>query len=244
MKASIDQIVTFLQDTLKKAHKTNLIVAVSGGIDSAVSLSLACKAVGPDHVWGVSLPYHTQSIEDSHAILEWNNVPKDHQLEINIGPMVDEIAKELKIPGEETLRLGNIMARMRMIALYDQARVVDALVCGTENKSEKYLGYFTRFGDEASDIEPIQHLYKHEVRELAQTLGIPDVFLTKHPSAGLWEGQTDESELGFTYDQADQVIAEMLGELEKDASLPDDVRQEILERIESVHFKHEVPYAL
>ena len=124
---------------------------------------------------------------------------------MNIGKAVDELAATLGA-ADDQLRLGNIMARVRMICLYDLAKQLDALVCGTENKSEKYLGYFTRFGDEASDIEPIMHLYKTEVYELAKHLGIPGAIVAKPPSADLWSEQTDERELGFSYKEADQVL--------------------------------------
>ena len=106
----------------------------------------------------------------------------------------------------DRVRLGNIMARVRMIILFDLDKKQKGLVCGTENKSEALLGYFTRFGDEASDIEPIQHLYKTQVYELAKYLGVPKEIIEKPPSANLWESQTDEGEFGFTYKEADQVL--------------------------------------
>jgi len=109
--------------------------------------------------------------------------------------------------GNDNVRLGNIMARVRMIILYDLAKKHNALVCGTENKSENLLGYFTRFGDQASDFEPIQHLYKTQVYQLAKFLGVPKNIVEKTPTAGLWHGQTDEEEFGFTYKEADQVLS-------------------------------------
>lgn len=156
------------------------------------------------------------------------------------------------------------MARSRMIMLFDQAKKLDALVCGTENKSEKYLGYFTRFGDEASDIEPIQGFYKTQIRQLAEHLQLPEVFLKKSPSAGLWKDQTDEQELGFSYAVADQIFEQLIDEkggvlylqLIEGQRLPEvttaihqvlpEISKEIittvLKRVQSQQFKHEVPY--
>lgn len=134
------------------------------------------------------------------------------------------------------------MARTRMICVFDTAKELDALVCGTENKSEHYLGYFTRFGDAASDIEPISTLYKTQVRMAAVDLGIPEVFLTKAPSAGLWENQTDEGEMGFTYEDADRALAVLLGES------TEEVDQNLLKKVDTVvkaqEFKRMVPYSL
>jgi NAD+ synthase len=136
------------------------------------------------------------------------------------------------------------MARVRMIAVFDLAKKLGGLVCGTENKSEHYLGYFTRFGDSASDIEPLCHLYKTQIRQYATALGIPNQIITKAPSAGLWEEQTDEQELGFTYEQADIVIAEFLGETEENDEVSTDIRQKVVARIQSQQFKLEVPYMM
>jgi NAD+ synthase len=142
-------------------------------------------------------------------------------------------------------------------------RVLDALVCGTENKSEMYLGYFTRFGDEASDIEPIQHLFKTEIRQLAKHLGIPESIQTKAPSAGLWEGQTDETEMGFTYHDADLILT-YIEQIDQISSLYDvrtsnlefrkkvsdelgielSLLERILDQVKKNHFKHVVPYTL
>jgi len=110
------------------------------------------------------------------------------------------------VSSDENIRKGNIMARVRMIVLFDQAKKHHALVCGTENKSEHYLGYFTRFGDNASDFEPLRHLFKTQIFQLAQYLGAPKEVINQPPTAGLWEKQTDEGEFGFTYKEADQVL--------------------------------------
>jgi len=245
----VQRIVEFLQKIFHEQQISKAVIAVSGGIDSALSLTLLARVLPKDQIFPVLLPYQKQSIEDSKLICTWNNIPTENIIEKNIGEAVDTIAKGSN--QISSMRLGNIMARVRMIFLYDIAKEKQALVCGTENISEKYLGYFTRFGDEASDIEPIQHLYKTQVREIAQHLQIPEVILHKAPTAGLWEGQTDEQELGFSYEDADNVMNLVFDEhvLEDQLAshLPamhENTLTNILQRIYSQQFKHEVPYSL
>ena len=238
--AEVEKIIKFLRDTLSKTHISTLVVAVSGGIDSALSLTIAVKAIGAENVHALMLPYKDQSTEDSQTIISWNKLPSNNIHTINIEPMVEVTATTLN--ADSDLRKGNIMARSRMIAVYDLAKQLSALVCGTENKSEKYLGYFTRFGDEASDIEPIQHLYKTQVRQLVEHLQLPKIFLEKAPSAGLWQDQTDEQELGFSYRQADLALSHLIDgeELNVDQS----ILQKVQQRVDSQHFKLEVPYKI
>src|SRR3989344_4041240 len=205
----VAQVIEFLKSTFESQQKTKAVIAVSGGIDSALSLTLLAKALSPQQIFPIILPYHDQATTDNHLMVDFNQIPPENVTEYNIGDSVDRFA-ELFGAGVDQIRKGNIMARVRMIAVYDLAKKLDALVVGTENKSEKYLAYFTRFGDEASDIEPIQHLYKTQVRQLAQHLNLPPSILTKAPSAGLWTDQTDEQELGFSYDQADHVLEQYI----------------------------------
>lgn len=256
------ELIAFLTATYQKQDKKYAVIAVSGGIDSAVSLTLLTKALGMKNVTALLLPYGDQDMSDAKAVLEWNGFTKENWQEINIKPMVDSFASQLGIePGTrehkiggnkvEKVRLGNIMARSRMICVYDFAKSLDALVCGTENKSEKYLAYFTRFGDEASDIEPIQHLFKTQVRELATYLGIPHAILHKAPSAGLWEGQSDEQEFGFTYDQADTVLHQYIDQNLQDpdkitakSGVPKPIVAQVLAHVKANAYKHEVPYVV
>ena len=245
----IDQIVNFIQKVYQDQHFDKAVIAVSGGLDSAVSLTLLAKALPKEQIYPLFLPFAAQEMEDAREICEFNQIPQGNWDEINIQPMVDILLQELMIKKnadatqQDLMRAGNIMARMRMIVVFDQAKNLEALVCGTENKSESMLGYFSRFGDGASDVEPIKHLFKTEVRQLAEELGISEKYLTKPPSAGLWAGQTDEQEMGFKYSEADQVLAalEAGADLSK-LDLQPDLIAKITTRVKQNAFKHEVPY--
>lgn len=227
------------------------LVAVSGGVDSAVVLTLLVRALGVDRVIPLALPYKRQDMTDAREIIEWNGL-RTKLIEVNIEKMVDEVANRIKVE-EGSLRKGNVMARMRMIVLFDQAKKLGALVCGTENKSEHYLGYFTRYGDAASDVEPIVGLYKTEVWNMAKMLGLPEIYYVKKPSAGLWDGQTDEADLGFDYRSADKVLKLLIDQELKDVTeiarrLKEEVDEETVKKVLAMvgvnAFKRAVPYAM
>lgn len=263
---SIESIISFLKNVYQQQNKSHAVIAVSGGIDSAVSLTLLTRALGTQNITPLLLPFGSQDMTDAREVVEWNGFAKNQWHEIDIQPMVESFraasaiadsrtsAREISIDSSKNssadpVRLGNIMARSRMIVVYDFAKALDALVCGTENKSEYYLAYFTRFGDEASDVEPLAHLYKTQVRALAKELGIPHSIQTKAPSAGLWAGQSDEQELGFSYEQADAVLAEYVDAGQTDpaviadhTSLPLEVVVKVIARVEGTAYKHAVPY--
>jgi len=209
-QAFTEKAVKFLQDYLAEHKIEKVILGLSGGLDSAVVYNLAVRAVGQENVIAVALPNGNQgakSLQDAYRVvfaLDWNI-----RYVIDISSMVDAFRLVLKT-GDAPLRTGNIAARVRMVVLYDTAAKEGGIVLGTENKTEHYLGYFTRWGDEASDIELIRDLYKTEVRDLARYLGVPDEIIDKPPSADLWEGQTDEEELGISYETADLIIDQLL----------------------------------
>ena len=179
-----------------------IVIGVSGGVDSAVAAAFCCRAIGPDKVLGLSLPSavsNRQDCEDAEALCTLLGM--EHRT-VSIEPM---LAGFRQFPGfsASPYLLGNLMARIRMTILYYHANRDHRLVCGTSNRSEYMLGYCTKFGDNAADIQPILHLYKSDVYIMAKELGIPEPILQKTPSAGLWEGQSDEGEIGLSYNQID-----------------------------------------
>ncbi len=197
-------LVRFLREEVGKAGFTRGVVGVSGGIDSAAVLLLAARALGPGNVHAVLMPYRTSapaSVTDARAVVAVAGCPAE---EIDITPMVD--AFERATGCDDALRLGNKMARERMTILYDRAMKLGGLVCGTSNKTELLLGYSTRWGDAAFDLDPLGDLYKCHVRALAEHLGVPRAIIDKPPSADLFPGQTDEADLGLSYDDADRVL--------------------------------------
>ena len=185
-----------------------VVVGLSGGIDSALTLRVARDALGPDHVLGVLLPdarfpaaLRAETEEYGRALgVETRTVPIE-PVESAYRAILPQLA--------DRVALGNVKARIRMTVLYTFARERRRLVAGTGNKSELLLGYFTKFGDGGADLLPLGDLYKTEVRALAAELGLPEAVRARAPSADLWEGQTDESELGYLYEEVDQVLRGM-----------------------------------
>jgi NAD+ synthase len=184
---------------------TGIVIGVSGGVDSAVATAFCCRAVGPDKVLGLSLPSAVSNKKDcDDAATICTMLDMEHRI-ISIEPM---LAGFRQLPGftASPYLLGNLMARIRMTVLYYHANRDHRLVCGTSNRSEYLLGYCTKFGDNAADIQPILHLYKSDVYVMAEELGIPEPIIRKAPSAGLWEDQSDEKEIGLSYNQIDTAL--------------------------------------
>ena len=180
------------------------VIGLSGGIDSALSCVLAVKALGPQNVLAVRMPYKgssRDSLEDAQTLIDQLAVPSKTIEITDIVEPIFQLDKEIS-----KKRKGNIMARTRMVVLYDQSEAFNGLVVGTSNKTEILLGYSTLYGDSASAMNPIGDLYKTQVRQLSRALNIPQQIIDKPPSADLWAGQTDESELGFTYEKVDELL--------------------------------------
>ncbi|MBI5294579.1 MAG: NAD+ synthase [Chloroflexi bacterium] len=194
----------FIQSEITRVGFSRAVVGLSGGIDSALSCVLAAQALGPENVLAVRMPYKASSRDSlDHAQLLIDQLGVQSKT-IEVTDMVEPLIQ--LDPDMSKVRKGNLMARARMIVLYDQSEAFKGLVVGTSNKTEILLGYSTMFGDSASAINPIGDLYKTQVRQLSRALNIPAPIVDKPPSADLWAGQTDEDELGFTYEEADKLL--------------------------------------
>ncbi len=197
-------LVPFIRQEITRAGLTRAVVGLSGGLDSAVSCMLSAEALGPQNVLALMMPHRTSSpdsLDDARRVIEQTGVRHDT---VEITAMVDPLFE--RFPDADARRRGNAMARERMILLYDQSAAFGGLVVGTGNKTEILLGYTTLYGDAACAINPLGDLYKTQVRELARALSVPEAIQQKPPSADLWKGQTDESELGYTYAEVDRLL--------------------------------------
>jgi NAD+ synthase len=211
-------LVGFIRNETQKAGIKKAVIGLSGGVDSAVSAFITSKALGSENVLCVMMPYKTSSrdsITDAEKIISALNVKSKI---VDISDMVDSYLRKCD---EEIskVRKGNIMARMRMIVLYDESSKENALVIGTGNKTEILLGYSTIFGDSACAINPIGDLYKTQLWDFAKYIKIPESVINKKPSADLWEGQTDEDEFGFTYEEVDKFLYLKIDERKSDEEL-------------------------
>ncbi len=207
----------FLRDEVRRFGFQKVVLGLSGGIDSALSAYLAVRSLGAENVHCVMMPYKTSSpasLADAELVIEKLRCTSEV---VEITTMVEPLFEAN--PDMNDLRRGNIMARMRMIVLYDRSAKLGALVLGTSNKTEGLLGYTTQFGDNASAINPLGDLYKTQVWQLAEVLGIPDSIIHKAPSADLWAGQTDEQEMGISYPVADRLLYYMVDCRQSEAEL-------------------------
>jgi NAD+ synthase len=197
-------LVEFIRNETRKFEFERLVLGLSGGIDSALAAYLGAEALGPENVFAIMMPYHSsspESLADARLVVEDLGLP--HTV-VEITGMVEPLFE--RFPDITARRKGNAMARARMIVLFDQSFARGALVLGTSNKTESLLGYTTWYGDSAASLQPIGDLYKTQVRALSRAVGVPQAILDKKPSADLWPGQTDETELGISYDDVDQVL--------------------------------------
>jgi len=237
-------LVEFVRTEIQRAGFKHAIVGLSGGVDSALSTFLAAEALGPENVLVLRMPYQTSSPESlQHAQLVIDATGVQGKT-IPITDMVDAYLKH--VPEATALRKGNIMARCRMILLYDHSAAFKGLVVGTGNKTEILLGYTTLYGDSACALNPIGDLYKTQVRQLAAAMGIPQVIIDKAPSADLWVGQTDEDELGFTYADVDRVLYLLVdGRYEPQSIVEQGFDAQLVERVVNMvrnsHFKRVLP---
>jgi len=203
-------IVKFIKDQVEAAGSDGAVLGLSGGLDSATVAFLAVRALGPDRVFALLLPEAKvtsgDDLEDARKVA---SVLKIETKEIEISKVLDCYSEVMPMAEAPPVVNGNLKARVRMTILYWHANLLGRLVLGTGNKTEIMLGYSTKFGDAAADIFPIAGLYKDEVRDLARRLGVPNRIIDKAPTAGLWPGQTDEGELGISYDDANAILRGM-----------------------------------
>ena len=237
-------LTEFISSEIGRAGFSRAVINLSGGIDSAVSFALAVGALGPQNVLAVRLPYKTSSadsLEHAQLLIDQFGSPS---VTIPITEMVDPFM-ELD-PAISDIRKGNLMARARMIIAYDQSEAFKALVVGTGNKTEILLGYTTLYGDSACALNPIGDLYKTQVRQLARALQIPEVIISKPPSADLWTGQTDEGELGFTYEDVDRLLYLLVDQRYRpeeciEAGFSEKFVHQVVERVRRNQFKRILP---
>jgi NAD+ synthase len=237
-------LVGFIRNEVLRTGISRAVIGLSGGIDSSTVCHLASRALGPENVLAVTMPYKTSSAEtrrDSQAVVEQLGV---QTVDIPITDQID--AYFARFPDAGPLRLANKCARERMTILYDQSAAFGGLVVGTSNKSELLLGYGTLYGDMASAINPIGDLYKTQLRQLAEHLGVPRQILAKPPTGDLWVGQTDEGELGFSYQDVDRLLVLMVDRRYRTAELTargfeaSFVRR-VAEMVRRNHYKRRMP---
>jgi NAD+ synthetase len=236
-------LVTFLKEEFARRNFTTAVIGMSGGVDSAVTGFLAAKALGPSNVIAIRLPYRTSSttsLEHAQLVIDQLGV---QSRTLDISPAVDAyFANE---PDADATRRGNVMARMRMISLFDLSAKHHALPVGTGNKTERLFGYFTWHADDSPPINPLGDLFKSQVWTLARHLGVPDAIINKPASADLIQGQTDESDFGISYAKADDILNWLIGGYQPadlvargyDATDVETVRR----RLASTHWKRRLP---
>jgi NAD+ synthase len=234
----------FIHSEITRAGFNRAVINLSGGLDSSLSCYLAVEAMGSENVLAIRLPYKSSapdSLEHAQLVIDALGV---QSLTIPITDMADALIS--RFPDMSRVRQGNIMARLRMIVLYDQSAVFRGLAVGTGNKTEILLGYTTLYGDSACAINPLGDLYKTQIRQLARAIGIPAVIIDKPPTADLWKGQTDEGELGFTYEEVDQLLYLLVDQRYKpedcvQAGFSESFVQKVMDRIRHNHFKRLMP---
>ncbi|MGH7687831.1 MAG: NAD+ synthase [Candidatus Dormibacteria bacterium] len=234
----------FIRDEVRKAGFSEVVVAASGGVDSSLVVALGALALGPEHVHALSMPYRTSSadsVADARTVCAQFGVSLEV---IDISPEIDAYFE--RFTGADRTRRGNKMARERMSVVYDHSMLHHALVLGTSNKTELLLGYGTLFGDMASALNPIGDLYKTQLYALGAAVGLPEAVLTKPPSADLFEGQTDEADLGLPYATIDLILFQAIDERRPRAELLDAgydaaIVDTVLRRVRTSQYKRRLP---
>ncbi|WP_407432487.1 NAD+ synthase [Methanobrevibacter sp.] len=241
-----NDIVEFVQNKVSEANADGLVIGLSGGIDSTVAAFLACEAVGKENVFGVVLPSTTTPTEDKLHGTTIAQLLGINYKEMAIDSILNEFLSVAQLE-EDKLAIGNLKARIRMSIIYFYANSKNYLVNGTGNKSEIVIGYFTKHGDGACDIEPIGDLYKTDVYELAKYLNVPQEIIDKPPRAGLWNNQTDEDEIGMTYELLDKILYRHIEKdiaadsIAEELDIDVDEINDIIDRVQRNQHKSKVP---
>ncbi len=243
-EATADILTRFIREEVAKSGFNHIVVGISGGVDSATSAFLAARALGAENIWGIIMPYKTSNPDSARHAREVVMRTGIRNETVAITPMVDAYFQSF--PDADSKRRGNVMARQRMIVLYDRSAQHEALVLGTGNKTEALLGYTTLWGDMACGLNPLGDLYKTQVRQLAAYLGVPDEIIGKPPSADLWAGQTDEDELGFTYEEVDRLLYLMVDKRYAvaelvDAGYTEEFIQTVFQKMQKTQYKRRMP---
>lgn len=237
-------LIKFIQEELSRFNYKKGILGLSGGLDSSVCAVIAAKALEPKNVIAMIMPCGDSFFEDVKDVRELVQLLGIHSKTIDISPMVDSYFA--RYPTDNRVLKGNKMARERMSILYDFSAREKALILGTSNKTELLLGYGTIHGDMACAINPLGDLFKTQIRQFAVYLGIPQRILKKEPTAGLWNGQTDEKELGLTYDKIDKILFQLVDKRKTKEEIvtlgfnKDDV-EKIIKMIKNSEFKRKLP---
>ncbi|MCQ2056310.1 MAG: NAD+ synthase [archaeon] len=242
----VETLVKFIKFNVRRTRCDGVVVGLSGGLDSAVTAKLAVRALNPENVYGFFMPSLSTPTYDFEDVINFSNKLGITLRMVDIQPIIDSLEIALAPEKQTSLDEGNMISRCRMIVLYNQARKRNCLVMGTSNKSEIMTGYFTKYGDGACDIMPLANFYKTQVRGLAEIIDIPEKFILKTPTAGLWIGQTDEEELKVCYRDLDLILYSLESnvseeEIAESLGVPLCKVKEIRERVESSAHKRLPP---
>ena len=240
----VETIINFIREYTQKAGRNKVVIGLSGGVDSSVVAKLATMALGNENIYALFLPDISTPLDDfEHARLMAKLLDINYKT-IDLSPMIHVITNVCNEMDE--IVLGNVKARLRMVFLYQAANIKNALVCGTSNKTELLTGYYTKYGDGGSDFMPIGDLYKTQVYQLAEYLEIPEEIIKKPPTAGLWKGQTDEKELGISYDKLDKILYGIERQMKKEeiaeiAEVDEKEVERIYEMVSKMEHKRRMP---